>query len=59
LLLKKTKNRFHRNFVTGKRAHHPLEYRRVNLGYGTETQREAITRGVAQMGIKGHVATRV
>jgi hypothetical protein len=36
-----------------------LLYRGVNLGYGIETQREAIARGVAQVRVKGHVATRV
>ncbi len=58
VVVKETKNRFHKNFATGK-AHHPLLYKGVDLGYGIETQREAIAKGVVQMRVKGHVATRV
>ncbi len=57
--IKEAKNRFDKNFAIGKKAHHHLLYRGVNLGYGIETQREAIARGVAQVRVKGHVATRV
>jgi hypothetical protein len=59
IVVKEAKNKFDKNFTTGKKAHHPLLYKGVNLGYGTKTQREVIARGVVQMKVKGHVATRV
>ncbi len=46
------------NFTSKLRAR-PLLYRRVNLGYGTKTQKEARERVVARMRTKGHVVTKV
>jgi len=44
--------------VVGLRAH-PLLYRKVNLGYGIETQREVKARAITRMRVKGHVVVRV
>jgi hypothetical protein len=44
-VIKETRDRFHRNFIVGLRAH-PLLYKEVNLGYGIETQREAKAKAI-------------
>jgi hypothetical protein len=44
-LLKKTRDRFHRNFIARLRAH-PKVYKRVDLNYGTKIQKEARARAI-------------
>ncbi len=58
VVVKKTGNRSHRNF-TIKLGGHLLLYKGVNLGYGTQIQREARAKGVVRMKAKGHVVVRV
>jgi hypothetical protein len=56
--IKKSKDRFHKKFVTGLKVH-PLLYMGVNLKISTRTQREAKATAMTQMKAKGHVVARL
>jgi hypothetical protein len=58
VVVRNTRDKFHRNFVTSLRAH-PLLFKGVNLGISTTTQRKTREIVMTRMKARGHVVARL